>query len=120
MFGWGRWQDIIDHCQLNKKVAEREVEEVARAVLALAASCYNGDDKVKQFIWELITPPEFTHELHSIANGANRATKKSKRGRESESPPPIEEGREWVIALDGLLTDDSFRKHVVTHANKLG
>ena len=119
MFGWGRWQDIIDHCQLNKKVAEREVEEVARAVLALAASCYNGDDKVKQFIWELITPPEFTHELHSIANGANRATKKSKRGRESESPPPIEEGREWVIALDGLLTDDSFRKHVVTHANKL-
>ena len=118
MFGWGRWNDIIEHCQLNKKVAEREVEEVARAVLSLAASCYNGDDKVKQFIWELITPPEFTHELHHVHHVAKKETKK-KRGRESESPPPIEEGREWVIALDGLLTDDSFRKHVVTHANKL-
>ena len=123
MFGWGRWSDIVEHCQLSKKLAEREVEEVARAVLALAASSYNGDDKVKQFIWELITPPEFTHELHHLqgvnGTGNRKETKKSKRGRESESPPPIEEGREWVIALDGLLTDDNFRRHVMTHANKL-
>ncbi|CBY38713.1 unnamed protein product [Oikopleura dioica] len=120
MFGWGRWQDISEHCQLSKSFPEKEIEEVARAVLSLAASCYNGDDKVKQFIWELITPPEFAHELHlHSALPQRQPTKKSKRGRDSESPPPLDEGREWVIQLDGLLVDDQFRKHVVTHANKL-
>ena len=108
MFGWGRWQDIIKHCKLSKSIPETGVEQISRAILALAASFYSGDDKVKQFIWELITPPEFTHELHAISEKEKR-TKKSKRGRDSESPPPAEEGREWVIELDGLLTDDSFR-----------
>ena len=118
MFGWGRWQDIIKHCKLNIPIPETGVEQMSRAILSLAASFYSGDDKVKQFIWELITPPEFTHELYAIL-AKEKTTKKTKRGRDSESPPPIEEGREWVIELDGLLSDDSFRKHVITHSNKL-
>ena len=117
IFGWGRWGDIIKHCKLIS-VPETGVEQFSRAILSLAASFYSGDDKVKQFIWELITPPEFTHELHSLM-AKKESGRKSKRGRDSESPPTIEEGREWVIELDQLLTDDGFRKHVITHSNKL-
>lgn len=53
---WGRWKDILTHGRFKWHLAERDMEVMCRALLVYCVRHYKGDDKIKSFIWDLITP----------------------------------------------------------------
>ncbi|XP_078064343.1 chromodomain-helicase-DNA-binding protein 8-like, partial [Mustelus asterias] len=58
VYGWGRWKDILAHGRFKRRMAERDVEVICRTILVYCLLHYRGDEKIKGFIWDLITPTE--------------------------------------------------------------
>ena len=55
---WGRWGEILSHGRFKRPLRERDVETICRALLAYCLMHYRGDENIKSFIWDLITPTE--------------------------------------------------------------
>lgn len=55
-FSWGRWKDILTHGRFKWHLNEKDMEMICRALLVYCVKHYKGDDKIKSFIWDLITP----------------------------------------------------------------
>ncbi|MGH0129219.1 UNVERIFIED_CONTAM: hypothetical protein FKN15_069725 [Acipenser sinensis] len=58
VYGWGRWIDILSHGRFKRQLTEQDVETICRAVLVYCLNHYKGDENIKSFIWDLITPTE--------------------------------------------------------------
>lgn len=58
LFSWGRWTDILTHGRFKRPLKEADVEKICRALLAYCLLHYRGDENIKSFIWDLITPSE--------------------------------------------------------------
>uniref|UniRef100_G3PPY4 Chromodomain helicase DNA binding protein 7 n=1 Tax=Gasterosteus aculeatus aculeatus TaxID=481459 RepID=G3PPY4_GASAC len=56
VYGWGRWSDILTHGRFKRPLKEADVETICRALLAYCLLHYRGDENIKSFIWDLITP----------------------------------------------------------------
>lgn len=56
VFSWGRWSDILAHGRFKRPLKEADVETICRALLAYCLLHYRGDENIKSFIWDLITP----------------------------------------------------------------
>lgn len=55
---WGRWRDILSHGRFKRRMTERDVETICRAILVYCLLHYRGDENIKSFIWDLISPAE--------------------------------------------------------------
>lgn len=55
-FSWGRWKDILTHGRFKWHLNEKDMEMICRALLVYCVKHYKGDEKIKSFIWDLITP----------------------------------------------------------------
>lgn len=53
---WGRWTDILSHGRYKRQLTEQDVETICRAILVYCLNHYRGDENIKSFIWDLITP----------------------------------------------------------------
>lgn len=56
VLSWGRWKDILTHGRFKWHLNEKDMEMICRALLVYCVKHYKGDEKIKSFIWELITP----------------------------------------------------------------
>ncbi|XP_017721546.1 PREDICTED: chromodomain-helicase-DNA-binding protein 6-like [Rhinopithecus bieti] len=56
IFGWGRWKDILTHGRFKWHLNEKDMEMICHALLVYCVKHYKGGEKIKSFIWELITP----------------------------------------------------------------
>lgn len=55
---WGRWTDILSHGRFKRQLTEQDVETICRTILVYCLNHYRGDENIKSFIWDLITPTE--------------------------------------------------------------
>lgn len=55
---WGRWREILSHGRFKRRLSERDVETICRAILVYCLLHYRGDENIKGFIWDLISPTE--------------------------------------------------------------
>lgn len=55
---WGRWREILSHGRFKRRMSERDVETICRAILVYCLMHYRGDENIKGFIWDLISPVE--------------------------------------------------------------
>merc|ERR1712226_60060 len=134
LFGWGRWKEILANAGLRKGFSATTSEDAFRMTLLYCVNTYKGDDKIKAFVWDLITPPEFSnkkvvknHEGLSgpVPRGRKGQKLKNASGKEtSESgisaPSGVDVG--WVShekydMQDNL--DKGYRKHLDRHNNKI-
>lgn len=69
---WGRWKDILSHARCKRRLSERDVETICRVILVFCLLHYRGDENIKSFIWELITPPENGREPQTLLNHSGR------------------------------------------------
>lgn len=53
---WGRWTDILSHGRYKRQLTEQDVETICRTILVYCLNHYKGDENIKSFIWDLITP----------------------------------------------------------------
>lgn len=72
---WGRWTDILSHGRYKRPLSEQDVETICRTILVYCLNHYRGDENIKSFIWDLITP---------TADGQTRALV----NHSGESAPP--------------------------------
>ena len=114
---WGRWEEIIHHCGLRKGYTADSVQDAFRLALLYCVNTYRGDEKLKSFIWELITPPDFIDRR--LASRSRSKSKKTRgRGQEDELP----EGIEWIADekydMEANL-DKNYRKHLDRNNNRI-
>lgn len=55
-YSWGRWTDILSHGRYKRQLTEQDVETICRTILVYCLNHYKGDENIKSFIWDLITP----------------------------------------------------------------
>lgn len=48
------------------------METICRVILVFCLLHYRGDENIKSFIWELITPPENGREPQTLLNHSGR------------------------------------------------
>lgn len=70
---WGRWRDILSHARCKRRLSDRDVETICRVILVFCLLHYRGDENIKSFIWELITPPENGREPQTLLNHSGRS-----------------------------------------------
>ncbi|XP_062916127.1 chromodomain-helicase-DNA-binding protein 8-like [Mobula hypostoma] len=124
VYGWGRWKDILAHGRFKRRMSERDVEVICRTILVYCLLHYRGDEKIKGFIWDLITPTENgqTKELqnHSGLSAPVPRGRKGKKIKSQSSSFDVQKA-DWIRKCnpDVLLQDDSYKKHLKHHCNKV-
>uniref|UniRef100_A0A665VVN4 Chromodomain helicase DNA binding protein 7 n=1 Tax=Echeneis naucrates TaxID=173247 RepID=A0A665VVN4_ECHNA len=124
VYGWGRWTDILAHGRFKRPLKETDVETICRALLAYCLLHYRGDENIKSFIWDLITPSE-DGSTRTLTNHSGLSTpvprgRKGKKGKPAV-PPPQTPRADWLASCnpDHLLQEDSYKRHLKHHCNKV-
>ncbi|XP_051996999.1 chromodomain-helicase-DNA-binding protein 6-like [Xyrauchen texanus] len=124
IFGWGRWKEILNHGRFKWHLTERDMEVLCRALLVYCVRHYKGDDKIKSFIWDLITPTKDGHnqalQNHSGLSAPVPRGRKGKKLKNQLSPPELNNA-DWLVHCNPevVLQDDSYKKHLKQHCNKV-
>uniref|UniRef100_A0A4W5RJS6 Chromodomain helicase DNA binding protein 8 n=1 Tax=Hucho hucho TaxID=62062 RepID=A0A4W5RJS6_9TELE len=124
VYGWGRWRDILSHARCKRRLGERDVETICRVILVFCLLHYRGDENIKSFIWELITPPENGREPQTLLNhsGLSIPVPRGRKGKRVKAQSSFDVQKvEWIRKYnpDSLLLDDSYRKHLKHQCNKV-
>ncbi|XP_011484855.1 chromodomain-helicase-DNA-binding protein 8 isoform X1 [Oryzias latipes] len=124
VYGWGRWRDILLHARCKRRLSERDVETICRVILVFCLIHYRGDENIKSFIWELITPPENGREPQTLLNhsGLSIPVPRGRKGKRVKAQSTFDIQKvEWIRKYnpDTLLLDDSYRKHLKHQCNKV-
>uniref|UniRef100_T1J482 DNA helicase n=1 Tax=Strigamia maritima TaxID=126957 RepID=T1J482_STRMM len=128
-FGWGRWTEIFTHGKFKRKLTESDVEEISRAVLMYCLKYYKGDDKIKGFIWDLISPTTDgqikVHKNHSGLSAPVPRGRKSKKTKKEtkQSMNVFMDLYNWAkdpkYNPEFVLADEGYKRHLQRHANKV-
>ncbi|KAG7466762.1 chromodomain-helicase-DNA-binding protein 8 isoform X1, partial [Solea senegalensis] len=124
VYGWGRWRDILSHARCKRRLSERDVETICRVILVFCLLHYRGDENIKSFIWELITPPENGCGPTTLLNhsGLSIPVPRGRKGKRVKAQSTFDVQKvEWIRKYnpDTLLLDESYRKHLKHQCNKV-
>ncbi|XP_056259437.1 chromodomain-helicase-DNA-binding protein 6 isoform X2 [Seriola aureovittata] len=125
IFGWGRWKDILNHGRFKWHLAERDMEVICRALLVYCLRHYKGDDKIKSFIWDLITPTKEGQDQallnHSGLSAPVPRGRKGKKLKNQLNVPGEVKNADWLVHCNPevVLQDESYKKHLKQHCNKV-
>ncbi|XP_053604849.1 chromodomain-helicase-DNA-binding protein 8 isoform X2 [Plodia interpunctella] len=131
-FGWARWDEIVDKNQFRKGWTIPVIEDCARVIVLYCLRHYKGDEKIRNFIWDLIEPCENgevtisrNHSgLHNPVPRGRNAKKKNK----PKDVPKLSDTQKWedvnhwssIEKYDcEAYLESSYKKHLFRHANKV-
>lgn len=129
-FSWGRWQEFVAPFGIRKAFTLENIEDASRIILLYCLHTYKGDEKIKSFVWDLITPKAFgggekLNKNHSGLSGPvprGRKGKKEKKNAAAAGNESIPEAYAWTMdeKFDTEVhLDKSYRKHLDRHSNKI-
>lgn len=123
VYGWGRWTDILSHGRYKRQLTEQDVETICRAILVYCLNHYKGDENIKSFIWDLITPTA-DGQTRALVNhsGLSAPVPRGRKGKKvkAQSTHPVVQDADWLAGCnpDALFQEDSYKKHLKHHCNK--
>ena len=126
-FGWNRWDEIMEISNFRRKLEAKDIEELARIIVLFCCQNYKGDEKIKNFAYDLVSPPHIKEELEKkkeeLLNSLSKRKRRKNKLLEEEQEKVESEKLEWLkdqaYNPDLLLTDEQYRKHLLRHANKV-
>ncbi|CAK6448021.1 unnamed protein product [Pipistrellus nathusii] len=124
IFGWGRWKDILTHGRFKWHLNEKDMEMICRALLVYCIKHYKGDEKIKSFIWELITPTK-DGQAQTLQNhsGLSAPVPRGRKGKKTKNQLLLPElkNADWLATCNPevVLHDDGYKKHLKQHCNKV-
>ncbi|XP_077022960.1 chromodomain-helicase-DNA-binding protein 7 isoform X2 [Tamandua tetradactyla] len=124
VYGWGRWTDILSHGRYKRPLTEQDVETICRTILVYCLNHYRGDENIKSFIWDLITPTA-DGQTRALANhsGLSAPVPRGRKGKKvkAQSTQPLVQDADWLAGCnpDALFQEDSYKKHLKHHCNKV-
>uniref|UniRef100_A0A8D2Q6J1 Chromodomain helicase DNA binding protein 6 n=1 Tax=Varanus komodoensis TaxID=61221 RepID=A0A8D2Q6J1_VARKO len=124
IFGWGRWKDILTHGRFKWHLNEKDMEMICRALLVYCVRHYKGDEKIKSFIWDLITPTkDGQNQALQNHSGLSAPVPRGRKGKKTKSQMLLPEikNADWLTTCNPeiILHDDSYKKHLKQHCNKV-
>uniref|UniRef100_A0A8B9TK39 Chromodomain helicase DNA binding protein 6 n=1 Tax=Anas platyrhynchos TaxID=8839 RepID=A0A8B9TK39_ANAPL len=132
IFGWGRWKDILTHGRFKWHLNEKDMEMICRALLVYCVKHYKGDEKIKSFIWDLITPTKDGQnqalQNHSgiacsLCHCLSAPVPRGRKGKKTKNQMLLPEikNADWLATCNPevVLHDDSYKKHLKQHCNKV-
>lgn len=124
-YGWGRWEKIISSNHFKRDISTEDCESICRVILLYGLKSYKGDEKIKSFAWELITPQDEVNrsqsDLESVTSTRGR---KPKTATPSNKKPIADEISEssWTKEAKNdpliALPDDQYRRHLQRNCNR--
>ncbi|XP_060056944.1 chromodomain-helicase-DNA-binding protein 7 isoform X3 [Erinaceus europaeus] len=124
VYGWGRWTDILSHGRYKRQLTEQDVETICRTILVYCLNHYKGDENIKSFIWDLITPTA-DGQTRALVNhsGLSAPVPRGRKGKKvkAQSAHPMVQDADWLAGCnpDALFQEDSYKKHLKHHCNKV-
>ncbi|XP_029139800.1 chromodomain-helicase-DNA-binding protein 8 [Protobothrops mucrosquamatus] len=123
VYGWGRWREILSHGRFKRRMSERDVETICRAILVYCLMHYRGDENIKGFIWDLISPVENgkAKELQNHS-GLSIPVPRGRKGKKVKSQTTFDlQKAEWIHKYnpDTLFQDEGYKKHLKHQCNKV-
>ncbi|KAM4704795.1 chromodomain-helicase-DNA-binding protein 7 isoform 2-T2 [Rhinophrynus dorsalis] len=124
VYGWGRWTEILSHGRFKRPLSEQDVETICRTILVYCLNHYRGDENIKSFIWDLITPTE-DGQTRALLNhsGLSAPVPRGRKGKKvkSQNSQPVLKHADWLPTCnpDALFQEDSYKKHLKHHCNKV-
>ncbi|XP_054102584.1 chromodomain-helicase-DNA-binding protein 7 isoform X10 [Callithrix jacchus] len=124
VYGWGRWTDILSHGRYKRQLTEQDVETICRTILVYCLNHYKGDENIKSFIWDLITPTA-DGQTRALVNhsGLSAPVPRGRKGKKvkAQSTQPVVQDADWLASCnpDALFQEDSYKKHLKHHCNKV-
>ncbi|KAL5021350.1 hypothetical protein ScPMuIL_000505 [Solemya velum] len=122
VYGWGRWTDILGHGRFKKKLTEKDVESISRCLLLYSLKYYKGDEKIKEFIFDLVSPSnDGVLKNHSGLSAPVPRGRKGKKAKESKRNDSLFELEKMNMELDPevMLVDTGYKRHLQRHSNKV-
>uniref|UniRef100_A0AC34QYD0 Helicase C-terminal domain-containing protein n=1 Tax=Panagrolaimus sp. JU765 TaxID=591449 RepID=A0AC34QYD0_9BILA len=104
-FGWGRW-DAIELCFEGEK-NQKEVEHMTRTLLLHCLREFRGDERTRDYVWNLIIPSTTKDEKHVTTSKRTSTMFTDGWASKPEYNPP------------GFALDTAFHRHIYRHTNKL-
>ncbi|XP_053252041.1 chromodomain-helicase-DNA-binding protein 7 isoform X3 [Podarcis raffonei] len=124
VYGWGRWTDILSHGRYKRQLTEQDVETICRTILVYCLNHYKGDENIKSFVWDLITPTA-DGQTRALVNhsGLSAPVPRGRKGKKvkAQSAQPVLQNADWLASCnpDALFQEDSYKKHLKHHCNKV-
>ncbi|KYO26050.1 hypothetical protein Y1Q_0003810 [Alligator mississippiensis] len=124
VYGWGRWTDILSHGRYKRQLTEQDVETICRTILVYCLNHYKGDENIKSFIWDLITPTA-DGQTRALVNhsGLSAPVPRGRKGKKvkAQNSQPVLQDADWLASCnpDILFQEDSYKKHLKHHCNKV-
>uniref|UniRef100_A0A7M4FI02 Chromodomain-helicase-DNA-binding protein 7 n=1 Tax=Crocodylus porosus TaxID=8502 RepID=A0A7M4FI02_CROPO len=121
VYGWGRWTDILSHGRYKRQLTEQDVETICRTILVYCLNHYKGDENIKSFIWDLITPTA-DGQTRALVNhsGLSAPVPRGRKGKKvkAQSSQPVLQDADWLASCnpDILFQEDSYKKHLKHHS----
>ena len=103
----------------------KQFQDAVRLSLVYSLQRYAGDEDIKTFVWDLITPKEFGgSKVAQGHSGLNAPVPRGRKGKKSKNTgrSSIPDGSSWAQEekFDAeMFLDKSYRKHLDRHNNKL-
>ena len=74
---------------LRKGYTATNLEDAARIILLFCLNMYRGDEKIKSFIWDLITPAEHggSEKVGKNHSGLSGPVPRGRKGKKEEGAP---------------------------------
>ncbi|CAH0726673.1 unnamed protein product, partial [Brenthis ino] len=131
-FGWGRWEETLDKNQFRKGWTLPVIEDCARIIVLYCLRHYKGDEKIRNFIWDLIEPCEngevtISRNHSGLHNPVPRGRNAKKKNRLKDIPK-AHDTQKWEdpghwSSIDKYdceaYLEGSYKKHLYRHANKV-
>jgi chromodomain-helicase-DNA-binding protein 7 len=57
---------VIRHTHFRKAYQPQNIEDAFRLTLLYSVNIYKGDEKIKSFVWDLITPKEYGDKVSML------------------------------------------------------
>ncbi|XP_042329104.1 chromodomain-helicase-DNA-binding protein 8 isoform X4 [Sceloporus undulatus] len=123
VYGWGRWREILSHGRFKRRMSERDVETICRAILVYCLMHYRGDENIKGFIWDLISPVENgkAKELQNHS-GLSIPVPRGRKGKKIKPQTTFDFQKvDWIRKYnpDTLFQDEGYKKHLKHQCNKV-
>uniref|UniRef100_A0A674HKH2 Chromodomain helicase DNA binding protein 8 n=1 Tax=Taeniopygia guttata TaxID=59729 RepID=A0A674HKH2_TAEGU len=103
VYGWGRWRELAAQGRFKRRLSERDVENLGRAIVLFCLRHFRGDDGTRAFAGALLAPGH-----NGRARPAPGEHRGAARGRKGKKAPKVPE----APAAEWLLQDENFRKHL--------
>ncbi|XP_052817121.1 chromodomain-helicase-DNA-binding protein 8-like isoform X4 [Mya arenaria] len=122
-YGWGRWKDIMGHSRFKRPMEEKDIENVAKAILLYGLQYYKGDERIKEFISDLIAQEkEGGLRNHSGLSAPVPRGRKGKKAKDQESHFDANEEIEKAgikMDRDIIYNKNAYKRHIGRHSNKV-